>query len=103
MEEIIGTNSIENIIGDTIVADSLVNDTEVDFDETAKEPSAETQLIPDSIIESTNENTTSIEKSQNASRCQFAVSRIKSIMKLDPELSLTSKESVFLVAKATVI
>jgi hypothetical protein len=34
--------------------------------------------------------------------CQFSISRIKNIMKLDPELALTSKESVFLVAKATV-
>jgi hypothetical protein len=34
--------------------------------------------------------------------CQFSISRVKNIMKLDPELSLTSKESVFLVAKATV-
>ena len=34
--------------------------------------------------------------------CQFAVSRIKTIMKLDPDLSLVSKESVFLIAKATV-
>lgn len=35
--------------------------------------------------------------------CQFAISRIKTIMKLDPELALTSKESVFLICKATVI
>ena len=34
--------------------------------------------------------------------CQFALNRIKTIMKLDPDLSLTSKESVFLIAKATV-
>ena len=102
MEEIIGTNAIENAIGDTIVADSLVNDTDVDFDETVKETNAVTQIIPDSMIESSTVNTTSIEKTQSSNRCQFAVSRVKSIMKLDPELSLTSKESVFLVAKATV-
>ena len=35
--------------------------------------------------------------------CQFAISRIKNIMKLDPELALTSKESVYLICKATVI
>lgn len=34
--------------------------------------------------------------------CQFAVSRIKTIMKLDPDLALASKESVFAIAKATV-
>jgi hypothetical protein len=34
--------------------------------------------------------------------CQFAISRIKSIMKTDPDLALASKESVFLIAKATV-
>ena len=34
--------------------------------------------------------------------CQFAISRIKTIMKLDPDLGLMSKESVFLIAKATV-
>ncbi|RNA42488.1 DNA polymerase epsilon subunit 4 [Brachionus plicatilis] len=33
--------------------------------------------------------------------CQLALSRIKTIMKLDPELNLTSKDSVFLIAKAT--
>jgi histone H3/H4 len=32
--------------------------------------------------------------------CQLALSRIKSIMKTDPELNLTSKESVFMIAKA---
>jgi hypothetical protein len=35
--------------------------------------------------------------------CQFAISRIKSIMKMDPELALASKESVFLICKATVL
>lgn len=45
-----------------------------------------------------NANTVSSSKA-----CQFSISRVKNIMKLDPELSLTSKESVFLVAKATVI
>jgi len=34
--------------------------------------------------------------------CQFALARIKTIMKLDPDLNLMSKESVFLIAKATV-
>ena len=34
--------------------------------------------------------------------CQLPLSRLKTIMKLDPELNLTSKDSVFLVAKATV-
>ena len=34
--------------------------------------------------------------------CQFALARIKTIMKMDPDLGLTSKESVFLVAKAAV-
>lgn len=34
--------------------------------------------------------------------CQFALGRIKSIMKMDPEMGLSSKESVFLIAKATV-
>lgn len=34
--------------------------------------------------------------------CQLALSRIKTIMKLDPELNLASKDSVFLIAKATV-
>lgn len=34
--------------------------------------------------------------------CQFTLSRIKTIMKMDPEVSLASKESVFLVTKATV-
>jgi DNA polymerase epsilon subunit 4 len=33
--------------------------------------------------------------------CQFALARIKTIMKLDPDLNLMSKESVFLIAKAT--
>ncbi|CAF0716914.1 unnamed protein product [Brachionus calyciflorus] len=33
--------------------------------------------------------------------CQLALSRIKTIMKLDPEMNLSSKDSVFLVAKAT--
>ena len=32
----------------------------------------------------------------------FAISRIKTIMKLEPDMTLASKESVFLVAKATV-
>lgn len=35
--------------------------------------------------------------------CQFALGRIKSIMKMDPEMGLSSKESVFLIAKATVV
>jgi hypothetical protein len=35
-------------------------------------------------------------------KCQFAASRIKTIMKMDPEMNLSSKESVFLVSKATV-
>lgn len=35
--------------------------------------------------------------------CQLALSRIKTIMKLDPELHLASKDSVFLISKATVI
>ena len=34
--------------------------------------------------------------------CQFALSRIKTIMKYDPDLALSSKESVFAIAKATV-
>ena len=34
--------------------------------------------------------------------CQFALSRIKTIMKYDPDLALASKESVFAIAKATV-
>ena len=34
--------------------------------------------------------------------CQFALARIKTVMKLDPDLNLMSKESVFLIAKATV-
>jgi hypothetical protein len=34
--------------------------------------------------------------------CQFAISRIKTIMKLDPELALASKESTYLICKATV-
>ena len=34
--------------------------------------------------------------------CQFAVNRIKSIMKCDPDLALASKESVFAITKATV-
>lgn len=33
---------------------------------------------------------------------QLALSRIKTIMKMDPELNLASKDSVFLIAKATV-
>jgi hypothetical protein len=33
---------------------------------------------------------------------QFALSRVKTIMKMDPEVTLASKESVFLIAKATV-
>ena len=34
--------------------------------------------------------------------CQFALHRIKTIMKYDPDLALASKESVFAIAKATV-
>lgn len=34
--------------------------------------------------------------------CQLALSRIKTIMKLDPELNLASKDSVFIIGKATV-
>jgi len=34
--------------------------------------------------------------------CQFALSRIKTIMKYDPDLALASKESVYAIAKATV-
>lgn len=33
--------------------------------------------------------------------CQMPLSRIKSIMKLDPEFNLVSSDSVFLMAKAT--
>ena len=34
--------------------------------------------------------------------CLFAINRIKTIMKLDPELALASKESTYLICKATV-
>ena len=36
-------------------------------------------------------------------QCQLPISRIKNIMKLDSELGLVSKESLFLVTKATVL
>lgn len=64
------------------------------------------------VIITTTQNETDVENQQQSQQkiansaavrpCQFSISRVKSIMKLDPELSLTSKESVFLVAKATV-
>lgn len=34
--------------------------------------------------------------------CMFAVNRIKTIMKCDPDMSLVSKESIFAITKATV-
>lgn len=45
---------------------------------------------------------TSSNKASSNFKCQFAASRIKTIMKMDPEMNLSSKESVFLVSKATV-
>ena len=72
--------------------------------------------VDDDLIQITTQNDVDIENQQDSQQqsqqqqksaavtrpCQFSISRVKNIMKLDPELSLTSKESVFLVAKATV-
>jgi hypothetical protein len=38
----------------------------------------------------------------NHKSCQLALSRIKTIMKLDPDLGLVSKESLYVITKATV-
>lgn len=42
-----------------------------------------------------------VEKATEERLCQLPLSRIKGIMKLDPELSLISSDSVFVMTKAT--
>lgn len=42
-----------------------------------------------------------VEKVVEERLCQLPLSRIKSIMKLDPELNLVSSDSVFLMSKVT--
>ena len=42
------------------------------------------------------------DEKNNFKSCQLALSRIKTIMKLDPDLGLVSKESLFVITKATV-
>ncbi len=39
---------------------------------------------------------------QGPKSCQLPLARIKNIMKLDSDLNLASKESVYVIAKATV-
>lgn len=53
----------------------------------------------------TTENTVDDNQTANVAEksTKFPLSRIKSIMKMDPDVSITSSESVFLIARATVM
>lgn len=46
------------------------------------------------------ESATSLEKGEKLTR--LPLSRVRNIMKLDPDVSMASQEAVFLIAKATV-
>ncbi|XP_077500185.1 DNA polymerase epsilon subunit 4 [Amblyomma americanum] len=50
-------------------------------------------------METEQESTSNAEKGEKL--CRLPLSRVKNIMKLDPDVMLFSQESVFLVAKAT--
>ena len=68
----------------------------------------ENSLLEESIVAEpteTNEEDKENDNAEDASRnygLQVPLSRIKKIMKTDPELHLASQDAVFLVAKATV-
>ncbi|XP_041475492.1 DNA polymerase epsilon subunit 4-like [Lytechinus variegatus] len=63
----------------------------------------ESSAVPREVQEeSENSETKEDEKSQTATRNnKFPLTRIKNIMKTDPDVTLASQESVFLLAKAT--
>jgi hypothetical protein len=71
---------------------NVVDENSVHFDENSNQQKQQQE-------EDSNENRS---ETNSAKPSQFGLSRIKSIMKLDPDLSLTSKDSVFLISKATV-
>lgn len=104
----------ENIIDDLISEnrndfDEITSRSTLVFEELSKkdEPNSfkptneNLESINDKVVE--NDENAKIPETKATRPCQFAISRIKTIMKLDPELALTSKESVFLITKATVI
>ncbi|KAG4066491.1 hypothetical protein HA402_007127 [Bradysia odoriphaga] len=67
-----------------------------DFDDMENpEDFTESQGIP------SEEQHVNVEKVVEERLCQLPFSRIKSIMKLDPELNLVSSDSVFLMSKVT--
>ena len=113
----------KNIIADSLplstydenvtISDSILNGQQIVLSNPDKENtiilSTNEEISPpaaeDDLVKSNKENILSSDtpfQTQINKPCQFAVSRIKTIMKLDPDLSLVSKESVFLIAKATV-
>lgn len=84
----------------TLVFEELSNKV-LDEPDSFKPANENLESINDKVVE--NDENAKIPETKTTRPCQFAISRIKTIMKLDPELALTSKESVFLITKATVI
>lgn len=58
--------------------------------------------IEDEIEKPTAEQTQSEQTEHEQKLTKLPLARIKNIMKMDPDLNLTSQEAVFLIAKATV-
>lgn len=85
------SESITDTIDAVASAETLVTDT------VEESNTAETNVVVSPAPSTVTAATAPAVKS-----CQLPFARIKTIMKLDSDLGLTSKESVYLVAKATV-
>lgn len=85
--------------------DSYINNDENEkfIDENSDTPETDEKLVdyfnPDDLVNNTsNENI----EFKNEKLCQFPLSRIKSIVKTDPDVTVINAECVFLIAKASV-
>ena len=95
------------IVSETI-SETVITEPSQDTQITQKQDDIEKENIESTAAEEnpteTVENSPLTEDPNNkiTRPCQFAISRIKTIMKCDPDLAIASKESVFAIAKATV-
>lgn len=98
-------NEVENLTEavESLIENNLNIGREEEHEEVEAEEEPENVGAEDNDVEELNkEGGEEATSGANQKQVQLALSRIKTIMKLDPDLSLASKESVFMIAKATV-
>lgn len=93
------TEAVENLIENNL---NIGHEEEEEVEGTENIGAEDNDDVEELVNREGEEATSGAGGAANPKQIQLALSRIKTIMKLDPDLSLTSKESVFMIAKATV-